>query len=347
MTRTETFTRNDALERLLEELNVALAQSESALDVAREEQFSKLFVVGPLRSGTTLMMQWLASSGFAAYPTNMLSRFYGAPMTGAKIQQLLTDPAYNFRNEILDFNSGIAFSSENGKTRGALAPNEFWYFWRRFLPYDDLDYRPDEDVERYGDLTGLRDELNGLANIFGRPFALKAMIMNQNLLPLNAQFSKAVFLRMSRSPTLNIQSALRARLRQTGDMRSWYSFKIREFPDLVTLDPLQSVAGQIAATTLALEHARSEIPPEKWIDISYETLCDRPAEVYEQISAAVRAHSGAESFHAYTGPQRFDATRTWTLTEYSENEAGRAYETMYAHLKSLQRAEQTPNVLQG
>ena len=56
------------------------------------ERFSKVFVVGALRSGTTLFTQWLATTGLTAYPTNLLSRFYGAPLVGAKIQQLLTDP---------------------------------------------------------------------------------------------------------------------------------------------------------------------------------------------------------------------------------------------------------------
>ena len=102
-------------------------------------------------------------------PTNLLSRFYGAPLVGAKIQQLLTDPRYDFRDEILDFSSPIDFTSRNGKTRGALAPNEYWYFWRRFLPFDVLDYMPDDALKARGDLTGLRDELNALANIFGDP----------------------------------------------------------------------------------------------------------------------------------------------------------------------------------
>src|SRR5690606_6790054 len=136
-----------------------------------EERYSKIFVVGALRSGTTLLTQWLADSGMVAYPTNLLSRFYAAPLVGAKIQLLLTDPRYNFRNEILDFNGEINFSSENGKTQGALAPNEFWYFWRRFLPFDEFDYMPPEELRQRANLEGFRDELNALANIFNKPFA--------------------------------------------------------------------------------------------------------------------------------------------------------------------------------
>ena len=37
-----------------------------------------VLVVGGPRSGSTVMMQWLASSGVFAYPSNLLSRFYRA-----------------------------------------------------------------------------------------------------------------------------------------------------------------------------------------------------------------------------------------------------------------------------
>ena len=142
--RVESFRRNARLEGLLTTLNGLLACSEEAA----LEHFSSfkhhpvVFVMGPHRSGTTLFMQWLANTGVVGYPTNLLSRFFGAPVIGAQIQLLLTDPRYDFRNEILEFNSAISFDSEIGKTRGALSPNEFWHFWRRFLPFRELDWLP-------------------------------------------------------------------------------------------------------------------------------------------------------------------------------------------------------------
>ena len=48
-----------------------------------------LFLVGNPRSGSTVFMQFLQSTGAFAVPTNVLSRFYYAPCIGAKIQQLL------------------------------------------------------------------------------------------------------------------------------------------------------------------------------------------------------------------------------------------------------------------
>ena len=59
--------------------------------------------MGNPRSGTTLFIQWLGISGYLAYPTNLLSRFYGVPCIGAKIQLMLTK--HDSNNDLFDFNN--------------------------------------------------------------------------------------------------------------------------------------------------------------------------------------------------------------------------------------------------
>lgn len=324
--RTEKFSRVSDLEALLTELNNNLAGVNETYLQDAEERHSKIFVMGALRSGTTLFTQWLANTGLSAYPTNMLSRFFGAPLVGARIQQLLTDPRYNFRDEILDFNSGVNFSSENGKTRGALAPNEFWYFWRRFLPFAELDYLPPNELRAQGDLPRLREELNALANIFDKPFAMKAMIMNQNIAELAEQFDKPLFVWVHRDPVYNIQSALEARKRQYGDINTWYSFKIREYPQLKELDPLESVAGQIAAINNAVAAGLAALPEHKKLVVEYEDFCRRPEHYYNEIVRRLRQHGMAqEQIPDYRGEAAFDNTNTWRLKEYSQKDAMHAY----------------------
>ncbi|MCK0152856.1 sulfotransferase [Alcanivorax sp. S6407] len=324
--RTKQFSRVSSLENLLTELNGNLVEANQRYLVDNTEKFSKIFVVGPLRSGTTLFTQWLAQTGLVAYPTNMLSRFYGAPLVGARIQQLLTDPLYNFRDEILDFNSGISFSSENGKTKGALAPNEFWYFWRRFLPFGDLDYLPSTELQEKGNLPGLRDELNALANIFGKPFAMKAMIMNQNIPDLAKQFDKALFIRIRRDPVFNIQSALEARKRQYGDINTWYSFKIKEYPKLKDLSPLESVAGQIAAIDHAVDSGVSGLPSHKKLTIQYEDFCNNPESYFQDILKKLpESDFGLNGDLCYQGEISFSNNNIWRISEYSEQEAREAH----------------------
>ena len=116
--RRKKFQRNEKLESLLKEINGILGPvEEDILENYRMPKYPVVLIVGCARSGSTLMMQWLARTGIFAYPTNLLSRFFGAPYIGALIQQLLTAPEFNFNNEILDFNNEISFSSDFGKIR--------------------------------------------------------------------------------------------------------------------------------------------------------------------------------------------------------------------------------------
>lgn len=291
-------------------LNKSLAPAQKLLlesELTERRSHPLVFVMGPLRSGTTLFMQWLAATGVCAYPTNLLSRFYGAPAIGALIQQLLTDPAYNFRDEILDFQSPIAFSSDNGKTKGALAPNEFWYFWRRFLPFKELDWLPDEELERIVDVQRLADELLGLTRIFGKPFALKGLILNYNIPFLAKAFPGALFVRMHRDPIANVASILDARVRQFGNERTWYSFKIPEYPRLKDMDALNQSVGQLHFIDSALRKGMGELDESRSLYVCYEAFCENPEEIYAEFCGKLRIDP--EVFK-YSGPPKFSRSRS-------------------------------------
>jgi hypothetical protein len=305
--RVQAFKRNASLECLLRNLNDLLICSEqSALDhySSEHEDYPIVFVMGVHRSGTTLFTQWLASTGVVAYPTNLLSRFYGAPVIGALIQLLLTDPRYNFRNEILDFNSSISFESENGKTKGALAPNEFWYFWRRFLPFGELDWLSDEELFRVVDREKLVTELTTLTCVFGKPFALKSMILNYNIPFLNAIFEKAIFVQIKRDPVTNVASILEARKRQLGSENEWYSFKIPEFLMLKDLDPITQSAGQLYFINKAVTLGISKIDESRKLVVQYEDFCQVPRLIFEQLSKKLFLNK-----LEYKGPANFKISR--------------------------------------
>jgi hypothetical protein len=267
-----------------------------------------------------------------AYPTNLLSRFFAAPWIGARIQQLLTDPAYNFRDEILDFAAPPDFRSDNGKTTGALAPNEFWYFWRRHLPALAQGWCDSAELARTSDLAALRDQLNGLANIFARPFALKAMILNQNLDLLASQFAKPVFARVRRDPAFNIQSVLAARVRQYGTVERWYSFEVKEFPRLRGLDPLHQVAGQVYAMNTHLARAFATLPDANRLVVDYGEFCRDPRAAHAALLARLQGHGACLDAAPYAGEAGFASTDRWTLERWSREDATRAYETMALEL---------------
>lgn len=301
------FQRNENLERLLKEINDILGPVEDRiLRSYKRPKYPVIFIVGAPRCGSTLIMQWLAKTDRFAYPTNLLSRFYEAPYIGAKIQQMLTDPKFNFRDELSDLSKEIAFASDLGKTKGALAPNEFWYFWRRFFPYEKIQYL-DEQSLRDVDATRFVAELAAVEAVFGKPFALKAMIANWNIPYLSGILEKVLFVFIKHHPFYNIQSLLESRVKYFSDRRTWYSFKPREYDRLKALDPFEQVAGQVYFTNRAIEEGLDKIDAPRGLRVSYEEFCTAPERVFNQITEKF-SQQGYRVTWSYTGPEQFQST---------------------------------------
>ena len=306
--REAAFQRNAQLEALMQELNVLLAEPERSV-VARHDrpEHAVVFVLGAPRSGTTMTMQWLAATGAFGYPSNLMARFYAAPYIGTRIQQLITDPVYSFNDEFHDLNVPRDFSSNLGKTQGVLAPNEFWYFWRRFVPNNELRHLSPEE-ERQVDSIGLSSSLAAVEHALGRPLAMKAMILQYNVKVLSAAFrDRVVFLWLRRKPLYNAQSLLRARRRFYGSENVWYSGKPREFEWLQHLSPVEQVAGQVHYTDAAIGAGLGDLPSACVLEIDYESFCLDPEQYYDELRARLSDH-GSVITETYSGPSRFENT---------------------------------------
>ncbi len=321
------FQRNPALEALLTELSDLLGPVEARLAA----QFDRptrpvILIVGAPRSGTTLLLQWLAQSGYLAYPTNLLSRFYAAPAVGARIQLLLTDPRFDFRQELGDLSHTFDLTSELGKTRGALAPNEFWYFWRRFFPLTaPRQLSPAEEAQADG--RGLAAEIAAIQAVFEQPFVAKGMLLQFNLPFLARFFDHLLVIHIQRHPLYVMQSLLRAREMYFGDRGAWYSVEPPETHRLRTLpDPLQQVAGQVYYTRQHITAGLAALPPAQALVWGYAAFCARPAAHWDALTTRL-AQSGYTPAAAwpYRGPEQLTPTNTPRLTPAEQSQAQAAY----------------------
>lgn len=304
--RTPPFSRNENLESLLRDLNSKLWPAEKQeLQKYKKPALPLILIMAPLRSGTTLFMQWLAETGLVAYPTNFLSRFFLAPVLGARIQLMLTDPAYDFRGELHDFVRPVRYSSANGKTSGVLAPNEFWYFWRRFLPDPAREIFTNNELERRFDSKTMLAELAGLMRVLGKPFAAKGMLFNYNIPFLRKILDKVVFIHIQRDLAANAESVLRARKRQYGSRTAWYSFKIPEFDILRKLSPEEQAVGQVFYANRAIFNGLAKVRQDQKINVRYEDFCADPKRIFGKLTACLRAQ-GYDSKDVYSGPKRFE-----------------------------------------
>lgn len=293
MRRTEGFQRSSLQEELLSGLNRRLAAAEQIaiddLEVPAAPTLPVVFVIGAPRSGTTLTMQWLAMSGVFAYPTNLLSRFYKAPITGTQIQSLLTDPSYDFNRELAgDCARGVEWHSDIGKTSGPLQPHEFSYFWRRFFPMDQA-RRLTVDEWRASDVAGFARGIAGIQTVSGKPFAAKGILGQYNLVHLAEALPTAIFIHTQRDPFYNAQSILRARERVYGDRHVWFSVQPPGWEDYLEQDPLEQVVAQVMLTNQAIADELACISPTRWINQPYDAFCSSPGQTWERLRDAFHA----------------------------------------------------------
>ena len=293
------FARNGSLEDLLGELNGRLKLAEQDIASSKPE-LPVLLVIGPPRSGTTVMMQWLANTGSFAYPTNLLSRFYGAPYIGSLVQQLIFDERFNFKNELNYYEQKQEFTSDLGKTTGPLQPNEFWYFWRRFIDIDQAERLSTEALENF-DQLGFLAGLAKLQMAFGKPWAMKGIILQYNLKFLSEVIPNVLFLWMNRNPVYNGYSLLRAREKYFGDIGKWFSVQPPGYEQLLSQSAHEQVLGQIRLTHDSISEEVSSIDASRFLKVDYEQFCLDPAKMFGKISEKLAAQ-GYTELTDYNGP---------------------------------------------
>lgn len=307
--RKNKFKRNIRLEALLHEVNMLLTPAEEKLcNGFQQPQLPLLFIVGVPRSGTTLLLQWLAATGYFGYITNFNSRFYRAPALGAKIQQMLLDPDYAFQDElkIPDDKAHDAFHSELGKTKGLTAPNEFWYFWRRFFHFNSLQILSKAKLNEVN-MSLFAAELAAMENVFNKPLVMKALMLNWHLPLLANHLNQARFIFIKRDPLYNMQSLLMARKKYFGSFDSWYSFKPAEYNFLKNLSPCHQVAGQVYYTNRSVSEGLSVVDDNRKLCLNYEEFCDNPQETWFNIQTLLKPQIKAKTL-PYRGPRCFRNT---------------------------------------
>ncbi len=238
-----------------------------------------LLIIGAPRSGTTLLLQYLAESSAFSYPTNLLTRFAYAPYIGAEIQQLLFNEKYG-----LESKKAPSFESDLGKSGGSLGINEFYHFWRKYIPKYFPQYLNKEEFKQI-DFNTLFQELASIESVFYKPFVCKGMMLQYNLADLKDHADKFYFAHIKRQPEFVMQSIFLARKKYFGDINNWWSVKPKEFDILADMDVYHQIAGQVFYTDKTIGEGLKSIPVEKGISINYEDFCHNPKLVLEKITS--------------------------------------------------------------
>ena len=276
------FTKNIILEKKIKELSDILKPSESILELdSSYEQKPNLFIMGCPRSGTSLLYQLFANCGAFSYPSNFLSRFYSSLGVGSKIQNLLFSDELQYRDELsLKQVVNNPYESVLGKTKGALSPNVFWYFWYYHYNLDQKGYLNKNEWSKF-DHSKFLKELGLMQQEFKKPIVMKASVINWNVIQFSKLMPNALFIRIKRNRYDVANSIYNARKTHSGNFKSWWSFKPPEYQKILALPAKEQVAAFYLSIEKALDISFRLLPEDKKIVIEYEDLCRNPNTIFD------------------------------------------------------------------
>lgn len=240
------------------------------------DQHPWIFVTGLPRSGTTLLMQLMASSFNVCFVNNFIARFWDAPIVGARLSKILS-----LQSNISDSSS---FRSDYGKTTLINEPHEWSYFWIHHLKYDrSLNYNRKEisDSIIWKEIT---NKLNGITSTFNRPFLCKGLHPIKFIDKIIQSNPNVFVVNIERDFKENCQSVLEARKAYFEDPNEWWSIIPDNYKDIHNLPYIKQIPEQLKALKLEMQNDIAKYCSGKSMKINYEDLIDAPRDVLRRIS---------------------------------------------------------------
>lgn len=231
-----------------------------------------IFIVGPPRSGTTLLYQVLVQSLDLAYFTNFSAAFAWAPMIGFWIARRLRGK------------DTPSYQSDFGKTAGWWGPHEAGRFWYRWFPSGLHVYSPVGQLST-AEMRALRQEVASIVAAGGRPVVFKNTYNSMRIGALAEAFPEAVFLQMKRDPVDIAQSILTSRIHVNDDKSRWWSLPPKEIDEIKDKPYPEQIAKQVFYVYRQIEADRSRLGDRRFMDVEYKELCRAPAAVVEAIQS--------------------------------------------------------------
>lgn len=278
-----------ALDREIEERVRAVNERLGGLFEEGDAEVTRpvVLVVGHQRSASTLVSQLLAVACDIGYPSNLVARFWRAPVAGVWMQRALGRqlgaPATDF-------------SSDLGTTLGLLEPHEFSYFWNEWFP----------EPRRCRNEAAFVRLVGHLERAFAAPLAFKN-VLNSLRVDVLARLLPTSLVVVPRRPLVDVAcSTLDARRRRFGSDRAWFGVRPPGCAEeeMASLPPVEQIAAQLFHTEAALAEGLARVDPARVLELDYAAFCARPALLADWLAdRGIARRAGA------TLPERFACRR--------------------------------------
>ncbi len=238
--------------------------------------FKPVFIIGPPRTGSTLLYQCLTTRYKFAYLSNLHCLMFGAPW----LVEYLTHPSEHY--------PGSNFSSDHGSTRGLYSPSECGEFWYRFFRRHPQ-YIPTEEADS-NNMKKMRYAFHALLKAGQKPYIFKNLPCALRIGPLHQTLPESVFIVINRDELDTAQSILLSREKKFGDYSTWYSLEPPEIKALKK-EPIHIQATeQVRSIYKLIKRYEDTIGSEYFHHVSYQDLCRDPEQTCQNIRDFLRDH---------------------------------------------------------
>ena len=293
------FRKDEAEESFLSELNLRLAAAHDLELIDQPERFPTLHVVGPPRSGTTLLMQLLAAHLDVGYINNLIAAFWRAPLYGIRLSRKLCPQAPESR-----------FVSRYGRTEEITEPHEFGYFWKELLGCSDLSEPIEGQLETI-DWERVRMLLTAMTHEFGLPVVFKSFLVGWHAERICHELSRTCVVQIRRDPADTARSLYGMRKNYGGSIDTWTSLKPREYAWLKDEPVWDQLVGQVHFLERRFDREVAGVDPARVLRVEYSRLCADPRGVLEEVRELLsgQMQDGVEVNSRGTPPREFRLSR--------------------------------------
>ena len=240
---------------------------------ARSADLPLIILIGPPRSGSTLVYQVLSRHLDVTYFTNLSALFPRSPLL------------YSYLTAALRWIPKERYRSFYGNTGGLSAPSDGFHIWNRWLGTNRYEVPNGISVAESNEM---QEYLSAWALHAGKPL-LNKNNRNSACVPLlSSGLTNSYFVEVSRDPLYVAQSLLIARKVVQGSEETGWGLSSQNVSDGASREAVvDEVCNQVQRILEVLKTARDSIPEDRILRVSYEDLCARPSDVVRQVSQAI------------------------------------------------------------
>jgi hypothetical protein len=264
-----------------------------------------IWIIGPPRSGSTLLYNTLVNTFEFTYISNFVAKFPYATYLAACIEKYLS------------FKKNYSNKFDEGDTQKLGAPHEGWNFLYRWFPegYENVYLTGDHLSEN--NMQEFRRNIQALVKKGEGPFILKNTFNSMRIGALYKMFPKSLFIVCQRERLDIAQSIFKMR-KATGNPSVWVGAAPKEYNEIKSLEVHEQIVKQIHLIYKQIAQDKIELGlDDRMIYLNYKDFCMNTTESIQQIRDFLEAHNlQLNQIHSIPTHFKYHGGKSTTSADY-------------------------------